>query len=73
MNFLESKELEYWLTDNFPDFTIREMYDKWSEPLTPELYAVEGSTDRQLEYFLKLKYGNKIIETRFIDGKNQSK
>jgi hypothetical protein len=70
LNFLEGKELEYWLTDNHPEYTIREVYDRWENIMEAELYRLEGPTDEQLECFIKLKYGNKVVKTRFKNGTN---
>lgn len=60
LNFWESKQLEYWLTDNYSDCKIRCLYDTWSEPEKEELYVIEGHVTKELEYLLKLKYGSKI-------------
>lgn len=60
LNFWESKQLEYWLTDNYKDCRIRSMYDNFTAPEDEDLYAVEGEVTKELEYLLRLKYGNKI-------------
>lgn len=60
LNFWESKQLEYWLTDNYPDVRIRSLYDKWSQPDEEDWYAIEGHIEKELEYLLRLEYGNKI-------------
>jgi asparagine synthetase A len=60
LNFWESKQLEYWLNDNYPDCRIRSLYDNWSSPEEEEWYAIEGNIDVDLECLLKLKYGNKL-------------
>lgn len=60
LNFWESKQLEYWLTDNYPEVKIRSLYDKFTAPEEPDLYAVEGPIVKELEYLLRLKYGDKI-------------
>jgi len=60
LNFWEYKQLEYWLTDNFPECTIRSLYDTWSNPDQEDWYAVEGNITLDMECLLKLKYGNKL-------------
>jgi hypothetical protein len=60
LNFWESKQLEYWLTDNYPDVKIRVLYDTWSPPESEEWYALEGPIDTEFECLLRLKYGDKI-------------
>lgn len=60
LNFWECKQLEYWLADNFPDCTIRSLYDTWSSPEQEEWYAIEGNISLDMECLLKLKYGNKL-------------
>jgi len=60
LNFWECKQLEYWLTDNFPECTIRSLYDTWSNPEEEEWYAIEGNITVDMELLLKLKYGNKL-------------
>ena len=60
LNFWECKQLEYWLADNFPDCTIRSLYDTWSSPEQEEWYAIEGDISVDIECLLKLKYGNKL-------------
>ena len=60
LNFWESKQLEYWLQDNYPDLTIRSLYDKFSQPEEKDWYAIEGKIDVDTECIIKLKYGNKV-------------
>lgn len=60
LNFWESKQLEYWLSDNYPNCRIRSLYDNWSDPEEEEWYAIEGNIDVDLECLLKLKYGDKL-------------
>lgn len=60
LNFWESKQLEYWLSDNFSDCQIRCLYDTWSDPEQEEWYAIEGNITLDMELLLKLKYGNKL-------------
>ena len=60
LNFWECKQLEYWIEDNFPDCTIRSLYDTWSSPEENEWYAIEGNITLDMELLLKLKYGNKL-------------
>ena len=36
------------------------MYDNFTAPEDEDLYAVEGEVTKELEYLLRLKYGNKI-------------
>ncbi len=60
LNFWEYKQLEYWLADNFPECTIRSLYDTWSNPDQEDWYAVEGDITVDMECLLKLKYGNKL-------------
>ena len=60
LNFWESKQLEYWLTDHYPGVKIRTLYDTWSPPESEEWYALEGSIDQEFECLLRLKYGNKV-------------
>jgi len=60
LNFWEYKQLEYWLADNFPECTIRSLYDIWSNPDQEEWYAIEGEITIDIECLLKLKYGNKL-------------
>lgn len=60
LNFWEYKQLEYWLADNFPECTIRSLYDTWSNPDQEDWYAVEGNITVDMECLLKLKYGNKL-------------
>ena len=60
LNFWEYKQLEYWLADNFPECTIRSLYDTWSNPDQEEWYAVEGNITLDMECLLKLKYGNRV-------------
>ena len=60
LNFWESKQLEYWLADNFSDCRIRCLYDHWSDPEQEEWYAIEGNITLDMELLLKLKYGNKL-------------
>lgn len=72
LNFWESKQLEYWLTDNYPDCKIRSLYDKFTPPEEPDWYALEGDLDDELVYYLNLKYGNKIRGgLRFGHAQNQ--
>jgi hypothetical protein len=70
LNFWEYKQLEYWLMDNYPDNSIRSLYDTWSTPEVEEKYAVEGNITPELEYLLKLKYGERIGKLRFANGQN---
>lgn len=71
LNFWESKQLEYWLIDNYPDSSIRSLYDTWSMPEVVEQYAVEGNITPELECILRLKYGERIkSELRFVNGQN---
>jgi hypothetical protein len=60
LNFWESKQLEYWLEDNFPDCRIRSLYDTWTAPEDSEWYAVEGNITLDLECLLKLKYSDRL-------------
>jgi len=60
LNFWEYKQLEYWLADNFPECTVRTLYDTWSNPEDQDWYAVEGNIDVDTECLIKLKYGNKV-------------
>lgn len=61
INFWESKQLEYWLTDNYSDCTIRCMYDdSFMPPEQEDLYAIEGTIVPELECLIKLKYGDKV-------------
>ena len=61
LNFWESKQLEYWLTDNFPNCRVRCLYDTWSgHPDVVEWYAIEGDIPLDMECLLKLKYGDKL-------------
>jgi hypothetical protein len=60
LNFWECKQLEYWLADNFPECTIRSLYDKWTGPEEEDWYAIEGEITLDMELLLKLKYGNKL-------------
>jgi hypothetical protein len=60
LNFWEYKQLEYWLAYNFPECTIRSLYDTWSNPDQEDWYAVEGNITVDMECLLKLKYGNKL-------------
>lgn len=60
LNFWESKQLEYWLADNFPDCRVRSLYDTWSNPDQEDWYVIEGNIDVDLECLLKLKYGSKL-------------
>lgn len=60
LNFWESKQLEYWLTDNYPDCKIRSLYDKYTEPEEEDWYALEGNIKEDLACYLKLKYGEKV-------------
>jgi hypothetical protein len=72
LNFWESKQLEYWLTDNYPECKLRSLYDKFTGPEEPDWYALEGDLDDELVYYLKLKYGDKIRGgLRFGHVKNQ--
>lgn len=72
LNFWESKQLEYWLTDNYPDCKLRSLYDKFTGPDEPDSYALEGDITEDLECFLRLKYGNQIKGgLRFGHVKNQ--
>jgi hypothetical protein len=60
LNFWEYKQLEYWLKDNFPDCTIRSMYDKFTGPDEEDWYTVEGDITVDLRCLIVLKYGNKL-------------
>ena len=60
LNFWECKQLEYWLKDNFPECSIRSLYDRFTGPNEQELYAVEGDISVDMECLLKLKYGDKL-------------
>lgn len=60
LNFWECKQLEYWLKDNFPDCTIRSLYDRFTGPEEQDWYAIEGDISVDMECLLKLKYGNKL-------------
>ncbi len=60
LNFWESKQLEYWLTDNCPGCKIRSLYDKFTGPEEDDVYAVEGDITQEVEYLIRLKYGEKI-------------
>ena len=60
LNFWESKQLEYWLTDNYPDCKIRNLYDKFTGPDEPDWYAVEGNLEDELVCYLKLRYGEQV-------------
>ena len=71
LNFWESKQLEYWLADNYPESSVRSLYDTWSMPEVEEQYAVEGNITPELECLLRLKYGERIkSELRFANGQN---
>jgi len=63
LNCWERKQLEYWLVDNFPECTIRSLYDKWSSPEEEECYAIEGDITLDMECLLKLKYGNRLKDS----------
>ena len=60
LNFWEAKQLEYWLKDNYPNLTVRCLYDNVTTPYESELFAVEGLLDQEATCMLKLKYGEKI-------------
>jgi hypothetical protein len=60
LNFWEYKQLEYWLKDNFPECTIRNLYDKFTDPEEEDWYAIEGNISVDMELLLKLKYGSKL-------------
>ena len=60
LNFWESKQLEYWLEDNYPSCRLRPLYDTWTAPEESEWYTIEGNINVDLECLLKLKYGNKL-------------
>jgi hypothetical protein len=60
LNFWEYKQLEYWLKDNFPECTIRSLYDKFTDPEEEDWYAIEGDISLDMECLLKLKYGDKL-------------
>ena len=60
LNFWECKQLEYWLADNFPECTIRSLYDTWSSPEEEEWYSIDGNITVDMECLLKLKYGNRL-------------
>jgi hypothetical protein len=60
LNFWESKQLEYWLTDNYPECKIRSLYDNFTSPDDAEVYAVEGNLEDELVCYLKLRYGDQI-------------
>lgn len=60
LNFWECKQLEYWLKDNFPECSIRSLYDKFTSPEEEDWYAIEGEITVDMELLLKLKYGNKL-------------
>ena len=64
LNFWESKQLEYWLNDNYPECTIRELYDRWTKPEEEQMYAVEGKIPLELECWMKLKYSSNIKGVR---------
>ena len=64
LNFWERKQLEYWLVDNFPDCTIRNIHDTWSSPEEQEWYAIEGNITVDMECLLKLKYGNRLKDSK---------
>lgn len=60
LNFWECKQLEYWLKDNFPECSIRSIYDKFTSPEEEDWYAIEGDISVDMELLLKLKYGDKL-------------
>lgn len=60
LNFWEYKQLEYWLKDNFPECSIRSLYDKFISPEEEDWYAIEGDISVDMELLLKLKYGSKL-------------
>jgi hypothetical protein len=60
LNFWESKQLEYWLTDNYPECTIRSLYDSFKEPEELDAYAIEGNLEDDLVCYLKLRYGDQV-------------
>jgi hypothetical protein len=60
LNFWEFKQLEYWLSDNYPELKIRSLYDKYTSPDEEDWYAIEGNIDIDTECLIKLKYGNKV-------------
>ncbi len=60
LNFWESKQLEYWLTDNYPECKIRSLYDKFTEPEELDVYAIEGNLGDDLVCYLKLRYGDQV-------------
>jgi len=60
LNFWESKQLEYWLADNYPELKIRSLYDNYKSPEEEDWYAIEGNIDIDTECLIKLKYGNKV-------------
>jgi len=60
LNFWESKQLEYWLEDNFPDCRIRSLYDTLTAPEDSVWYTVEGNISLDLECLLKLKYSDRL-------------
>jgi hypothetical protein len=60
LNFWEWKQLEYWLKDNFPECSIRSIYDKFTSPEEEDWYAIEGDISVDMECLLKLKYGDKL-------------
>jgi hypothetical protein len=60
LNFWECKQLEYWLADNFPECTIRSLYDTWSSPEEEEWYSIDGNITVDMVCLLKLKYGNRL-------------
>jgi len=62
LNFWEAKQLEYWLKDNYPELTLRSLYDKYTSPEEDDWYAIEGNIAVDVECLIKLKYGNKIKE-----------
>jgi hypothetical protein len=63
LNFWESKQLQYWLEDNYPGCRIRSLYDTWTEPDEREWYAVEGDITLDLECLLKLKYSDRMKDS----------
>jgi hypothetical protein len=66
LNFWESKQLEYWLTDNYPECKLRCLYDKFTEPEERDFHALEGNIDNDLFCYLKLRYGDQVRgEVRF--------
>lgn len=68
LNFWESKQLEYWLKDNYPDLSIRSLYDKFSTPEESDWYAIEGNIDVDTECLIRLKYGDKIKDRKVTHG-----